>query len=294
MRITNSMIGNGVQRHLAKNAENVYRLQETVSSGKRVNRPSDDPAAIGRIAEYRKALASIDQYSRNIGNAQTELNLAESNLTEVTEQVTRVKELLLSQVTDTATADTRKIAAEEIRQIRDTILQLANTKIGDRYLFGGTQTSLPPYDASSDAPAFQGNDGEFSTMIAPGVTMTTNANGKMAFNRDVDTVKLLTDVMTALQSDDIETVRGSLGSVDQALNQVIDARADIGVKLGRLDTTAGYWDSVQLNVTQSLSNVEDVDMAEAIAQLNSWQTAYEASLAVSAKVFQQSLVDFLR
>ncbi|MEW6260172.1 MAG: flagellar hook-associated protein FlgL [Thermodesulfobacteriota bacterium] len=294
MRITDSMIGNGVQRHISRNAEGVYRLQEAISTGKRVNRPSDDPAAIGRIAEYRKALASIEQYSRNIGNAQTELNLAESNLTEVTEQVTRVKEILLAQVTDTATADTRRIAAEEIRQIRDSILQLANGKIGDRYLFGGTQSSKPPYDPSSDPPEFQGNDGEFSTMIAPGVTMTTNANGKMAFSRDVDTVKLLTDVMTALQSDDIETVRGYLGSVDQAMNQAIDARADIGVKLGRLDTTAGYWDSVQLNITQSLSNVEDVDMTEAIAQLNSWQTAYEASLAVSAKVFQQSLVDFLR
>uniref|UniRef100_A0A7C4RRQ6 Flagellar hook-associated protein 3 n=1 Tax=Desulfatirhabdium butyrativorans TaxID=340467 RepID=A0A7C4RRQ6_9BACT len=294
MRITNTMIGNGVQRHLAKNAESVYRLQETISTGKRVNRPSDDPAAAARIVEYRKALSSIDQYNRNIGNAQTELNLAESHLAEVVEQVTRAKELLLSQVTDTASSDTRKIAAEEIRQIRDAIVQLANAKNGDRYLFGGTESSKPPYDPSSDAPEFQGNDGEFSTMIAPGVTMTTNANGKMAFSRDVDTVKLLTDIMGALQNNDIQTVRDHLAAVDQAMNQASDARADIGVKLGRLDTTSAYWDSVHVNITQSLSNVEDADMTEAIAQLNSWQTAYEASLAVSAKVFQQSLVDFLR
>jgi len=294
MRITNSMIGNGVQRHIAKNAEGVYRLQETISTGKRVNRPSDDPAATARIVEYRKGLASIDQYSRNIGNAQTELNLAESNLAEVVEQVTRAKELLLSQVTDTASSDTRKIAAEEIRQIRDTIMQLANAKNGDRYLFGGTETSKPPYDGSIDPPEFQGNDGEFSTMIAPGVAMTTNANGKMAFSRDVDTVKLFTDIMNALQNDDVQTVRDNLGAVDLAMNQASDARADIGVKLGRLDTTAAYWDSVHVNLTQSLSNVEDADMTQAIAQLNSWQTAYEASLAVSAKVFQQSLVDFLR
>lgn len=294
MRITNSMIGNGIQRHLTRNAEGVYRLQENVSTGKRVNRPSDDPAAIGRIAEYRKALASIEQFGRNIEHAQAELNQAESNLMEITEQVTRVKELLLSQVTDTMTADTRKLAAEEIRQIRDTIRQLANTKMGDRYLFGGTQTSMPPYDPVSDAPEFQGNDGEWSTMIAPGVTMATNANGKMAFSRDVDTLKLLTDIMNALQSDDVETVRGYLEDVDQAINQAIDARADIGVKLGRLDTTAGYWDTMQLNITQSLSNLEDSDMTETIAQLNNWQVAYEASLAVSAKVFQQSLVDFLR
>jgi flagellar hook-associated protein 3 FlgL len=209
--------------------------------------------------------------------------------------MTRAKELLLAQVTDTASADTRKIAAEEMKQIRDEIMQIANTKVGNRYLFGGTQTSLAPYDATSDSPEYQGNDGSVQTMIAPGVTMTTSPNGKAAFTKDdLDTVKLLTDMMNALNANDTQTINDNLGKVDQAMNLAIDARADVGAKLNRLDTTASHWDTVKLNLTQGLSNVEDADMTEAISQLNNWQTAYQASLSVSSKVFQQSLVDFLR
>lgn len=295
MRITESIISRGTQRYISNNAEKVYRNQETISTGKRVNRPSDDPAAMAQILELRKTIASIDQYSRNIGNAQSELNLAESNLAHVGDLMTRAKELLLAQVTDTASADTRKIAAEEMKQIRDEIMQVANTKVGNRYLFGGTQTSLPPYDAAGDPPMYQGNDGSVQTMIAPGVTMTTSPNGKSAFTvDDLDTVKLLTDMMNALNANDTQTINDNLGKVDQAMNLAIDARADVGTKLNRLDTTASHWDTVKLNLTQGLSNIEDADMTEAISQLNNWQTAYQASLSVSSKVFQQSLVDFLR
>jgi flagellar hook-associated protein 3 FlgL len=295
MRITESIISRGTQQYISGNAEKVYRNQETISTGKRVNRPSDDPAAMAQILAFRKTIASIDQYSRNIGNAQSELNLAESNLADVGDLMTRAKELLLAQVTDTASADTRKIAAEEMKQIRDEIMQIANTKVGNRYLFGGTQTSLAPYDATSDSPEYQGNDGSVQTMIAPGVTMTTSPNGKAAFTKDdLDTVKLLTDMMNALNANDTQTINDNLGKVDQAMNLAIDARADVGAKLNRLDTTASHWDTVKLNLTQGLSNVEDADMTEAISQLNNWQTAYQASLSVSSKVFQQSLVDFLR
>lgn len=294
MRITESIISRGTQQYISNNAEKVYRCQETISTGKRINRASDDPAAMTQILAYRKTISSIDQYSRNIGNAQSELNLAESNLAHVGELMTRAKELLLAQVGDTASADTRKIAAAEMKQIRDEIMQVANTKVGNRYLFGGTQTSTPPYDAASDSPEYQGNDESIQTMIAPGVTMTTNANGKSAFTRDVDTVTLLSDMIKALDANDTRSINEHLNSVDQAMNQAVDARADVGAKLNRLETTSSQWDTIKLNLTQNMSNVEDADMSEAIAQLNGWQTAYQASLAVSAKVFQQSLLDFLQ
>lgn len=294
MRITESIISRGTQQYISNNAEKVYRSQETISTGKRINRASDDPAAMTQILAYRKTISSIDQYSRNISGAQGELDLAESHLGQVTDLLMRAKELLLAQVTDTASADTRKIAAGEIRQIRDEIRQIANTKVNDRYLFGGTQMSVPPYDSGIDPPEYQGNDGNVQTMIAPGVTMTTNPNGKSAFTRDVDTVKLLNDMINALEANDTQGINGHLYSVDQAMNQAVDARADVGAKLNRLETTSSQWETIKLNLTQNMSNVEDADMSEAIAQLNGWQTAYQASLAVSAKVFQQSLLDFLQ
>ncbi len=300
MRITNNMISGAVKHYISTNAERLFRTQETISSGKQIVKPSDDPSGMSRVINYRKTLSSVDQYQRNIGQANSELEQAESTLIEVNEILTRTKELALAQVTGTATAETRQIAAVELRQLRDQFIQLANSKIGNRYLFGGMETDVPPYDPSSleedpFAPqGYQGNSGEFKTIIGEGVVMTTNADGNMAFTRDVDTRTVLNDLITALEGDHVDDIELQLDKIDSAMNQSTDARADIGAKLNRLETTELHWDTVRLNIQKIMSETEDTDITQAITDLTSQETAYQASLAVSAKTFQQSLLDFLR
>ena len=98
----------------------------------------------------------IDQYDRNISQAQSGLEAGESTLSDIGELLNRAKELALSQATGTASPETRKNVAGEVRQIRDQLIQLANTKQGDRYMFGGRKTDAPPYDPLNPAEAISG------------------------------------------------------------------------------------------------------------------------------------------
>ncbi|MFZ3046438.1 MAG: flagellar hook-associated protein FlgL [Desulfatirhabdiaceae bacterium] len=294
MRITQTMISSAVQKHVSTNAERLFKTQEMISSGKRIVRPSDDPLGMSQVMNYRKALSSIDQYQRNIGQGTSELEQAESALNQVGEVLMRAKELALAQNTGTASPETRKIAATELIQLRDQLVQLANTKIGDRYLFGGLKTDAPPYDTTDPSIGYQGDDGEFQTIIGEGVTLITNANGKQAFSRDADAGKVLSDLITGLEDDDSSVIESQLAELDKVMNQAVDARADIGAKINRTETTALHWESVRFNIEKNLSETEDTDITQAIMDLTSQETAYQASLTVSARTFQQSLLDFLR
>ena len=146
MRITSNQLANLVRESVAKNTRKLYEAQETVTTQKVVNRPSDDPLAMGRILDYRTTLASIDQYARNIDQAKMQVEFSETQLEEVLEQLSNAKTLLVG-VGNGDEADRRK-TADDIQDIYDRLLDMANTKLGDSYIFGGHQNGVQPIDCA--------------------------------------------------------------------------------------------------------------------------------------------------
>jgi flagellar hook-associated protein 3 FlgL len=294
MRITQKMMTNKVNGGLSKNVEKLMTTQSRISSGKQFTKASEDPIGMTKVLDYRKTLASVDQYVRNISHARSGLDNGEATLSDIGELLNQARELALSQTTGTASPETRQVAAVEVRQLRDQMIQLANTKQDDRYMFGGRKADAPPYDPLHPELGFQGDDGGFSVIVGDGVTLDTAVSGKQAFGSLADPVLVLTDLINGMEANDPSAISAQLDPLDQSLAQITNERADVGARLNRLDATESHWDVFKINVEQMLSNTEDVDLTQAIMDLTAQQSAFQASLASASKIIQPSLLDYLR
>jgi len=157
-------------------------LMTKLSSGKEVNEPSDNPLGMGQILDYRSALAQISTYKNNIDSSNAWLSTTESSLSSVNDILTQVKETAVSQASATATASTRQTAADSLQPLIDQILSLANTKVGNSYIFSGTRTDTEPFSATSSAahigPAVKAIGDAFDGSVSSGGTYTAGTSNK--------------------------------------------------------------------------------------------------------------------
>jgi flagellar hook-associated protein 3 FlgL len=176
---------------------------------------------------------------------------------------------------------------QEVQQLGDALVALANTRSGDDYVFSGQQTRTPAY-ASIAAP-YAGDTGPVNARIAPGVSIAVNVTGDVAFGPALAAVgQLMADLGAGTAPPAV-----TLQAVDDGLDALLAGRAKIGSIQNRLDDTRIFVESSIDAATRLLSTLEDADMAEVISTYASRQTTYEAALAVNARILRRSLVDEL-
>jgi flagellar hook-associated protein 3 FlgL len=222
--------------------------------------------------------------------------LTDTTLDSINTLLIQAKEVAESQATETATEETRQIAAGEIENIYEQIVQLANTKLGNSYIFAGHKTGTSPFYEDTEAYAtYHGDDGEIRIITGEDVDMQINIPGDEVFqNSDVDIFEMLNQLKTALENNNTEGISDQIEPLDDALDQILNARGKVGARLNRLETTEKYWSDFSLRITEMLSDMEDIDLAQAMTQLVSQQTAYQASLETTSMIIQPSLINFLR
>ena len=152
MRVTQSMLSNNLLRNLNTSYGKMSKLQEQLESGSIISRPSDDPVVAVKGMGYRVDLDKNAQFQRNIGEAQTWTDTTDEALDQVGNSLIRVKELIVQAANGTNTEDDRKVIAAEISQIREQFKDIANTKVGENYIFSGTHTNSPLYDSTNVDP----------------------------------------------------------------------------------------------------------------------------------------------
>ena len=143
MRVTNNMMSNALTRYLMRQNENLYKVQEQIATQKRINKPSDDPIGMRKVLDYRSQIATIDQYLDNIKRGTTRLEFTEITLDVVDDLIGVVREV--SQQQAGGTTQSRAFAADQVRDLYDQIVDLANSKSGKNYMFSGHQTDTPAY-----------------------------------------------------------------------------------------------------------------------------------------------------
>jgi flagellar hook-associated protein 3 FlgL len=294
MRVTNQLLANTLTSNLSKISEQMLKTQEQVSSGKRINRPSDDPIGMGKVLDYRTTLSQIDQYNKNIVNGQGLLQQTDSTLSDIENLITQAKELAVSQATGTASAQTRTDTAEAVKNIYDQIVQLANTQYDGSYIFAGNKTDTQPFSRDDDYNVtYSGDSGKIQMIIGENASIDVSTNGEEVLTGGTNVFNSLRDLITGLENNDTTQISNQIDPLGQALNQVVDARSSVGAKLDRLQTTQTHWESFKTNVTKILSGTEDADITTTMTDFSTQQTCYQAALAVSAKVIQKTLLDFL-
>ncbi len=316
MRVTNNLLADSAAGNLMKNAERLPKTQEMISSGKRITRPSDDPIGIDKVLDHRKTVSSIDQYGRNIAHGKSWLELTDSTLDSVGELLKRAKEVAITQANEIVSEESREGAAKDVENIYDQILLLANTKLGNNYMFAGHKTDNAPFSRDEAYNAtYTGDSGDIRIIVGENVETKINFDGGEIFGCErtssgevsspiptgsssslggVDVFDVLHDLRDGLKSNNTSVISDQFDPLDEALKQIIGVRAEAGVKLNRMDSAENHWEYFNLNIRQLLSDTEDTDIVKAISDLMSQEIAYQASLAISARVIQPTLIDFLK
>ena len=288
MRVTNSMMTTTVKRNLFRQAERLANKQEIMSSGKKINRPSDDPLGYGKILDYRKTLSSLDQYDRNIQNAKNRIEFLETTLEGVDELIVDAKNWAVNQ-SGSETMD-REAAITSVQNLRDQLVQLGNSKMGNVYVFAGFQSLTPPFDASG---TYSGDDGYYSVMTADSMEMQVEADGSRVFQGAEDVFDALDQLLVGLQTDDATLIRGQIDRFDQAKGQVEVVRAESAAKYEQLELAEQQTAKLKLTFEEMMDSTEKANVEETIIDFNNQELAYEMSLNAAAKIIQPTLMQFL-
>jgi flagellar hook-associated protein 3 FlgL len=289
MRVSNAMMANNIQAYLFKHTESLLDIQERIASGKRINRPSDDPVGMGQALRYRKDISSLDQYNDNITDAKLHVNKVEDILDGITDLLSEAKGIAAD-----PHPDMRAMLADQVNVIRQQVLQLANTKSNGNYIFHGDQTDTQPFDSTTgvyDGPAAGTKD----YIIGEGLQIGFEADGSQIFETaGVNVFQVLDDLQTALNAGIATDITDQIPRLDDAIQTLNTTRAVNAGKYQRLDATENQNKRFKVNVQDLLSRTEDTDVVEAAIDLKVQQTAYESTLATAAQIVRPSLVDYLK
>jgi flagellar hook-associated protein 3 FlgL len=284
----------GLQNNLTK----MGRLQEQLSSGKLINRPSDSPTGTISSLQLRSEIRSLEQYARNAEDGIGWLGTIDTTLTSSLAQVRRVRDLTLEGASAGAgsSPQAREAIAAEVDNLRESLIGLANTRYLDRPVFGGITPSQAAYDLTNGT--FRpGPVGDVKRTVGDGTVVRVDLDGPTAYGADGDPTQLFTvlqDIADHLRAGDPAALRADLSGLDTATGRIQTSLSDVGARYNRVEQMRQTADDRVISLKGQLSEVEDIDLPQTIMDVKLQETAYQAALAASARVIQPSLMDFLR
>lgn len=269
------------------------KLQEQLTTKKKINRPSDDPVVAFKGIGYRTDLGKVEQFTRNLSEANNWLDNSDTALDHVGDILIRVKELVVDAANDSKTDDDRLKIKAEIDTLREQLQSISNTKVGDKYIFNGTNTLTPVFSNGSFSQS-PGRNNDVSIEISDGVKLTVNTQGAVDMFVDLD--NMMADISNELAANPSSggTIGNLLGNVDEQFGVVLEKRAEIGARQNRAELMENRLAIQEVSTKKIMSENEDVDYEKAITDLITEETVHRAALSVGARIIQPSLVDFLR
>lgn len=301
MRVTNQSTYEAIKYHLAQRAGDLVKANEIVASGKRINNLSDDPTGLVQVLSLRESLANIDQLGRNVSTARNWLEGGETALCSVKDLITDMKTLAVQMANGTVGSSERAAAAAQVEGALEQIVSLANTQVNGQYIFAGTKTDTKPFEIVRDGSGnptgvtYSGNDTPFTIKIGKNTTLEAGHDGEAVFGDGSPggIFQALIDFKNSLEANNVAGIGQAMDDLDTDLEQMISTTSEIGTKGVRLDVKEKILEDLKLTYTERRSQLEDADILEAISDVQSRETAYQAALASSAKVMQLSLIDYL-
>lgn len=291
--------------NLSLRYEALQKIQGQVASSRRINHPSDDPAAAVRVLAGKSELAQMDRYLRNAQDATGWLSAADSALGSGADLMLQAREIALRGSNSTLDAPGRAALAAEVDTLMSSLEQTANSDYGGQYLFAGTESSQPPFALTPGGPGpatYAGNDQLLQRVVTRNVRVTVSVPGSRVFNLGGSAVAGAPDAFTALAKLKADLEAGNLIEISRDRLQELDAvrgnflavRTEVGARLNQLELIQNRLTENKLTLTQAVSEAEDVNLAEALVRLQSEELAYQAATAAAGKLTQQTLLDFLR
>jgi flagellar hook-associated protein 3 FlgL len=272
------------------------RAQQQVSSGKRTQRPSDDPMGTERAIQDTAALGAIDSFSQASGAASARLSLLDGALSSMTDILTDALATATGGHGSTLSQITRDTASVKLQGLRDALAGTMNTTAQGVYVFGGSEALNQPYTNTGGVWVYSGD--------SSGVTVDTSPNRQVALSLDgqaiakgsdaTDVFAVLDSLATAVAAGNDAAVTTGIDALGRAFTRVLKAQTQVGTDESSLADGQAQLASLRLAATQRLSGHQDVNMAQAITQMSRAQTAYQAALSAVGTASKSSLLDYMR
>ena len=274
------------------------RALQEVSTGRRVNKPSDDPAAAAALIQNEALASRTDQYTQNTTSVQGLLQTADSTLSSVVTALNRAITLGVQGANGTLSAADQQQIAVEVQGIQDQVVQLANTSYHGSYIFAGTANNAPPFVVNPAAPSgvsYNGNTSVNSVQVADGLTISVNVPGSQLFQAaGSDIMGSLQQLTTALQAGNSANVGTATTQIKSALDYLSGQRVFYGNALSQLQSNQTFLQQEKVNILSDQNNLVGIDLAQAATDLSQAQTIHQAGLAAVAKTISTTLLDFLK
>lgn len=302
-RITTQMTASMTLNDLQQSLNRLDTTQQQLSSGKKINQPSDDPYGTSLTLQLNNQISNLTSYSNNVTDGTGWAQAGNAALSDITNAVQRIRELVVQASNGSQNQTGMSADAAEVNQLIDQIKQDANTQYNGQYIFSGAATGTEPYQAGSN-DAYAGDTGQVTRQIGPNTSLAVNANlsgvlgtGQTTSGQPAGDGKLLNtlrNIANDMQSGNASALSGAdLGQLDTNLGSLTGLTADLGATTDRLQMAASRIQTLQASDAQSLSNTQDADMAQTEVDFSTQQAALTAALQAGAKIVQQSLMDFL-
>jgi len=286
--------------------EQQYKLSDTqqqLALGKRIITPADDPADASRVLEMKRVVERIGQYEDNITLADNRLQREEVALQGAISALQRVRELAVQGLNDTYGSANRKSIAIEVRQRLDELLDLANSKDGNgEYLFGGFQSDTQPFtgdpnQATGAVFAYQGDQGQRMSQISATREVAISDPGTDAFSftdTNGNPSSIFATVYNLAVDLEADNPQGdSLTNIDKAMEQVLTVEAKVGSRRNVVESQQIIHEEHTVTLKSSISDLEDLDYASAISDMNLQMTGLQAAQQAYSKVQGLSLFNYI-
>ena len=280
---------------LAEDRQQEDQAIQELSTGLKVNQPSDSPAAVAGYIVNSAQASAVNTYLSNISTLQGSMQEADSSLNSVVTALSQAVSLAVEGANSSMNQSDRDALVQEVNGIQQQILGYANDSFQGNYLFAGTAVKTQPFVAdssSSSGVSYVGNTGVNNVDIGDGQTVPTNLPGSQLFTAPgADVFQALTDLSNALTSN--TNIPTAENEVQTAFNYINSQRTFYGATLSRLNTATNFLNEESLQLSQEENNLVGADMATAATQLTQAETDLDATLAAGGKISQYSLLDYL-
>ena len=297
-RITNNMIINNFLANFTRSQKSLNKYMEQLTTGEKFSRISDEPIYAVKAMKLETILQFNEKYIENAEEGIKWLNVTDKALDDVVKTLRKLRDSAVRAANGSLTPDDRQKIQQEVLQLKEHLIDVANSRYGNAYIFNGTETKLQPYvnAASTDPDDYLANgsvsDGKLTREVGAGIIIDINVTGaEIGFAQIFADLQAFSD---ALEYDDTETLQTMMGTIDKHIESVLGARAQVGSRQNRLELTVDRFESQEIAYADILNNTKGVDIAETIMKLKNEENVYRIALATGARIIQPTLMDFLR
>lgn len=286
---------------LNKSLARESNLQEQLADGKAIHRPSDDPVKTSRSLRYNTSLSLNTQYTQNAKDAQSWMQTTDSAMSDLSSIMISIREKVVQAGDGSNPQAALQALGTDIDGMINEMVNVGNTKLGDRYVFAGQQDQTLPLIRTGDVITYNGDTNKISMPIQPGVATpgqdSVNLTGQDVFGANMSALNNLIAIkqhlMSGTPTDQQWVSTTGLANLDTDHTQMLQSYTELGSRMSMYQMAQNMMEGTGTTINQDIANNDDLDITKAITDLKTNETVYQTALQAGAKIMQKTLADFL-